>query len=166
MPATVAATAAMESTATAVKTTASMESSTATVKPAAVMKSIAAMEAATAVEATVTSESFVVKSAAAKAITTATVEAPAIETTAVETAAVESMEPRASPDEDSVEEPIRAVVAVRRASVWVIIIVSIRANRGRANISVPWANSNADKNSLCVRERRRTQSNAKQSKNS
>jgi hypothetical protein len=139
------------------------------VKPAAPMKfATAAMEAsvtteaATAVEATVTAKAFVHKSAAVKAVTT-TVKAPTIVTTTIEAAAViapaiearavESMEPWASPDEDSVYEPIRAVVTVRRASVWGIIIVAIGANRSRANISVPWANSNAHDYSLCLRER-------------
>jgi hypothetical protein len=161
MPASVAATAAMEATATSVETTATaMEAAT------SVETTATAMEATvTAVEATVTAEPFVVKSAATITITT-TVIAPAIVTTAIETPAVESMEPRASPDEDSVEEPIRAVVTVRRASVWVIIIVAIGADRCRANVSVCWANSNAHDHSLCVRERCRTQSDAEQSKNS
>ena len=163
MPAPVASTTAMETAATTVEATASMESSTATVKPAAVMKSIAAMEASTTVESTVTAESFVVKPATAIAITTTTVVAPAVVTTAIETATVVSMEPRASPDEDSVEEPIRAIVTVRRAGIWVIIIIAVGANRCRANVSVPWANSNAHDHSLCVRERCRTQSDAEQS---
>jgi hypothetical protein len=152
-----------------VASTTAMESATASVKPAASMKfATAAMEAsvtteaATAVEATVTSEAFVYKSAAAKAVTT-TVKAPTVVTTAIEAAAViapaietrtvEPVEPRASPDEHAVYEPIRAVVTVRRASVWGIIIVAIGANRSRANISVPWANSNAHDHSLCVCER-------------
>jgi hypothetical protein len=161
MPASVAATAAMEATATAMEATATSVETTATAMEAAT----AVETTATAVEATVTAESFVVKSAATITITT-TVIAPAIVTTAIETPAVESMEPRASPDEDSVEEPIRAVVTVWRASVWVIIIVAIGADRCRANVSVCWANSNAHDHSLCVRERCRTQSDAEQSKNS
>jgi hypothetical protein len=71
------------------------------------------METALAVEPTIPSEASAIKPvSAAIAITTTTVIAPAVVTTAVEAAAViapaieaatvVSMEPRASPDEDSV----------------------------------------------------------------
>jgi hypothetical protein len=109
---------------------------------------------------------LVLKSGAATiAITTATVIAATIVTTAIEATTVESMEPRASPDEDSVHEPIPAVVAVRRASVWVIAIVAIPTHRSGTNITVPGASPNAHDHSLCVCERCRTQTDAEQSKN-
>src|SRR6266702_3483249 len=160
MPASVAS--------TAMATAASVEA-TATVKPATASMKSTAMEAVSAVKTTVTAETLVRKSApAAITITTATVIAPAVVAMpiaivapsvvapAIEATTVVSMEPWASPNEDSVYEPIWAVIAVRRASIWVIIIVAVAADRCRTNIPVRWPNSNADKDSLCVGEGCRT----------
>ncbi len=160
MPASVAS--------TTMATAASVEA-TATVKPATASMKSTAMEAVSAVETTVTAETLVRKSApAAITITTTTVitpavvampitiVAPSVVAPAIEATTVVPMEPWASPNEDSVYEPIWAVIAVRRASIWVIIIVAVAADRCRTNIPVRWPNSNADKDSLCVGEGCRT----------
>lgn len=115
-----------------------------------------AMEATPAVEPTITSEASAIKPASvAIAITTTTVITPAVETTTIEAAAIEttaviSMEPRASPNEESVCEPIRSVIAVWRTSVGIIVIVTIGANRSRADVCR--AHSNADYHSLSIGE--------------
>jgi hypothetical protein len=44
-----------------------------------------------------------------------------------------SVIPRAGADEYAASEPVRTVVAIRRASVRVISVVAVRANRSRAN---------------------------------
>ena len=46
---------------------------------------------------------------------------------------VRAMKPRAGADEYAASEPVRTVVAIRRASVRVISVVAVRANRSRAN---------------------------------
>src|SRR5260370_1071584 len=138
-------------------------------KPNPASRNPPARKAPPAVETTFLAEASVPKPApAAITITTTTVIAPAVVAMpiaivapsviapAIEATTVVSMEPWASPNEDSVYEPIWAVIAVRRASIWVIIIVAVAADRCRTNIPVRWPNSNADKDSLCVGERCRT----------
>lgn len=163
MPASVASTATMGFSTTAMETSSSMKSAITTMEAVSSMKSpVATMETALAVEPTITSEASAIKPVSAAIAITTTIVIPAVITTtiapAIEVTTVESMEPRASSDEDSVYEPIRTVVAVRRTSVWVIIIVAISAHGSRTNVSISWANSNAHDDSLCVRERCRTQS--------
>jgi hypothetical protein len=76
------------------------------------------------------------------------------------------VEPRARADEHTSSEPVRAVVAVRRASVGVVAIVAVSANWRRAHVSVPWTETNPDNHSLCVRVRRTKHANCQQTKNS
>jgi hypothetical protein len=90
-----------------------------------------------------------------------TIAGPTVEaaTTIEAAASVEaSVEPRARSDEDATREPARAVVTVRRARVRVISIVTVLADGSFTDI--PGADSNADRNSLCACERRRGQANA------
>ena|SRR5438105_4748343 len=150
-------------------TTASMEAATA-VKPAiAPMKSTSTvMEAASAVESTVTAEAFVLKPTTAAKTTVyedVFVKAwAAIKTTTVVTVpSVVAVEPRSSSDENASDEVVRAVIAVGNASVRVVAIVAISADRSRTYICR--ANTNADNHSLCVGERCRTQTYTEQSKN-
>jgi len=63
----------------------------------------------------------------------------------------------------AVHKIIWPVEAIGRASVGVIIIVAVSANRGRTNISravIAGANSNTYNHSLCARERSAKQANA------
>jgi hypothetical protein len=71
--------------------------------------------------------------------TTATVE-PAPESTSTES----TVEPRASSDEDATGEVARTVVAVRRAGIRVIPIVSVGADRSRADIARTDAHADCD----------------------
>jgi hypothetical protein len=68
--------------------------------------------------------------AVAPAITGASIEAPAV--------------PRAGTDEQTTREVARTVVTVRRASVWVISVVTVRANRSRADVARTDAHSDRD----------------------
>jgi len=61
-----------------------------------------------------------------------------------------AMVPRAGPNEDSADEPVRTVVAIGCASVRVIPVVAIGAYRG---VTVTAANSNGNPN-LCPRRSR------------
>jgi len=78
--------------------------------------------------------------------TTATVE-PAPESTSTES----TVEPRASSDEDATGEVARTVVAVRRAGIRVIPIVSVSADRSRADIARTNAHADCDALSIGVR---------------
>jgi hypothetical protein len=70
---------------------------------------------------------------------------------AITAVSVVAVEPRTRADENSVDEPLRAVVAIWRTCVWIVSIVAVRAYRSWAD-DVCWAaNTNADYNSLCVR---------------
>lgn len=79
-------------------------------------------------------------------------------------ASIEAVEPRTGTDEDAAREPLRAVVAIRRARVRRVWIVAIGAD-GRPNIGRR-ADANADCNSLSLRVRRGNQENAKYSQKS
>jgi hypothetical protein len=72
----------------------------------------------------------------------------------------EAVEPRAGADKKPAGEPLRPVVAVGRACVWVVIIVAVAARRGWANVRRP-AESDADHNSLRLCVRCRNQADAK-----
>ncbi len=64
------------------------------------------------------------------------------------------MEPRAGADEHAAHKPIGTVVAVRRASVRVVPVVAIRANRSRPHRNADWPHSHAHRNlRLRIRER-------------
>lgn len=58
--------------------------------------------------------------------------------------------PRAGADEHATDEPVWTVVAVRRTSIRVIIIVAIGAYRHRPNVSRAYTHAND--HSLCMRE--------------
>ena len=123
--------------ASAVEPASTMEAS-ATVESAATVKVSAAMKTASAMEAL----------AVEAAIKAPTCESPAEVATPVKSAAVEapmsikSVEPRSRADEDSTDKPIRAVVAVGRASVRIIIVVAVGANRRRAVVRRPYSYPN------------------------
>jgi hypothetical protein len=71
--------------------------------------------------------------------------------------------PGAYANEYAVHKPFRPIVAVRRAGVRIIVIISIGANRRWANISravVAGTHAHADKYSLRARKRRAKQANA------
>jgi hypothetical protein len=130
------------------------------------MKSAITAKAFTTMESTVAAEAFVRKPASvAIAIITTTVKTPAVVAPSVVAAAIEAwpaikswpvvaMEPWARSDKNSSDEPIGAVVAVGRAAVRIIIIVAISTDWRRPYVR--WSHANADKDSLCVGERRRT----------
>lgn len=63
----------------------------------------------------------------------------------VERRPIESVEPRSGADEDAIVEPLRPVVAVRRARVWGIWIVAVRADWRRPDVHGR-AHSNRDPN--------------------
>ena len=91
-----------------------------------------------------------------------TEETPIIEiaTSPKSRASIKTVEPRARADEDAAGKPLRAVVAVRRARVGVVIVVAVGAHRRRAVVSGA-AYSDADHNSLRLCVRRWNQENAK-----
>lgn len=53
--------------------------------------------------------------------------------------------PRTCADKDAIHEPARTVVAVRSASIWIIRVVTIGANRSRANAGNYGTYANADR---------------------
>jgi hypothetical protein len=59
-------------------------------------------------------------------------------------ATIEAVIPRSGADKDSAHEVIRAVIAVGRASIRVIAIIPVSANRSGANTCVDRANTDAD----------------------
>src|SRR5438876_1018625 len=75
---------------------------------------------------------------------------------AVKAAAVKPVEPRACADKHATREPLRSIIAVRRAGVRVIVIVAVGANRWRAVVGGPiiiaGAHAYAHKDSLRVRK--------------
>ena len=131
--------------------------STAAMEPTAVattiVESIVTAELASTMEFAPTKaimfESFVRESSAAKTVTApaalaklpASVKPAPIVATAVEAApiktgaSIESVKPRARPDEHAIDKPFRAVVAVRRAGVRVIIVIAVGAKGCRGNSS-------------------------------
>jgi hypothetical protein len=87
--------------------------------------------------------------------------APFIVTRTEKAAAVKPVEPRAGADKHATREPLRSVVAVRRAGVRVIAIIAVRTAWWRANVSravvgrsaiIAGAHSHAHKHSLRVRK--------------
>src|SRR5260370_13332614 len=119
------------------------------ISEAAVLKSLAPFKAAsTVIEAT-------------SPVEAAPVVAAAIEPTTVETAPVIAVIPRARADKDSTHKIVWPVVAVMRASIGIIPVVTLGANRSRAHIGR--ANCHADNHSLCVRRNRHRHANGQQS---
>jgi hypothetical protein len=132
------------------------------VRPAPAVKPRAAVEAATM-------ESFAAGSTAVETISTEAAIEASMETTikAAMKAAVEETitvseakaKPRAGADEGAALEPIRAVIAVGSAGIWVVIVVAIGASGRRAVIDGR-SKSNAEGDALSVRVRSREQANA------
>ncbi len=79
------------------------------------------------------------------------------------TSAPAAVEPRARSDEETTGEVARTVVAVRRARVRVIPVVTVGANRSRTDI--PWANAHAHRKALSASVRREGQGRSKYRKN-
>jgi hypothetical protein len=77
---------------------------------------------------------------ASSIVASASVVATSIIATTIVTGAVESVEPGPGADKDATNEPLRTIVAIRSASIGVISVVAIIANR-RNIASVPGANS-------------------------
>jgi hypothetical protein len=77
-------------------------------------------------------------------------------------------EPRASADEDAAGEPRRPIVAIRRARVWVISIVAVRAHRRTVHGGGVHraAYSDAHRKSLCMCEACCEQADAQYRQNS
>src|SRR5258706_10081392 len=124
----------MEATAAAVKATSTAESAameTTTVKVAtaeAVIKATATVEAST------------------KATTT--VEASIKETITVpEAKATPETKPGTCADENAALKPVRAVIAVGRTGVWVLVVVAIAADTRRSVIDAP-SKSHAERDTL------------------
>jgi hypothetical protein len=94
--------------------------------------------------------------AADKASSTVEPATPIESTAAVEPAAKAAAEPGTRPDEDTTGEPIRAVVAVGRASIWGIAVIAIRADRSAVTVAVASVNrtaySDAHRDSLSISE--------------
>jgi hypothetical protein len=137
-------------------------------KPAVTVESAAVTPASVAIEAAASAPSaFPVELSAAPAITIpAAAEATPVVAASVVTAPVEPVTvvaviPGADADEHAINEPIWAVVAVRRASVGVIIIIAVSANWRWAVVNRA-ANANADYHSLRMRKRRAKEANPEQ----
>jgi hypothetical protein len=141
----VATTAAVKAAATTVKAATAMES-------AATVETISTMETAT-VEAISATESTAVETAATKAVikATATVEA-AMKAPIKETVTVPEAKapPGSGAEEDSAIEPFRAVIPVGGATVGIIAVIAIGADRRWAVIDRP-SKSNSEGDALGVR---------------
>jgi uncharacterized protein with von Willebrand factor type A (vWA) domain len=73
------------------------------------------------------------------------------------------VEPRASADEQAAGEIARTVVAVRRAGVWVITVVTVSADRSRTDITR--TDANPYREALSASVRREGQGRSKYRKN-
>lgn len=54
------------------------------------------------------------------------------------------VEPGAGSNEEPSGEPIRTVITVRRAGVWIVAVVAIRANRRWSHRNADWPDADAD----------------------
>lgn len=117
----------VEATSTTVEATASTMESTISVEVAATVESTIAMEAAVAVKA------FPAEAVAIVAATSVIATAPVVKIASVPAVTVIAVIPGTDADEDAVHEPVRAVVAVWGASIRIIVVIAIGANRGGAN---------------------------------
>jgi hypothetical protein len=145
-------TAAVETTGAASETAATVETAGATAEAGTTAETTAASAEATAIEATATAETASATSES-RPVKAAPTEAATVESTT----SIETMEPRASPDEESVYKPIGAVVAVRCAIVGVIAVVAVGASRTWTQIDR--VNSNANRNLRMGRNCRREHTN-------
>jgi hypothetical protein len=140
--------------ATAMKSSTPVKASTTSVESTASTKLAATMEAASP-------KAFMLKSAASKTVMTPATSAKAAIAPAatVEASAI----PRAHANEYAVYKPLRPVIAIGRAGVRVIVIISIGANWRRTNVGrsiVGWPHSDANNNSLRACKRRAKEANA------
>jgi hypothetical protein len=109
-----------------------------------VMEAFTTMESSVAMEALVPAE---FTTAAPFAFATKFIPATESVMIPVPPTVIEAMKPRADTDKYAANKIIRTVVAIRRAYVWGIAIVAIRADRSRHDIgrfSVAWPNPNSD----------------------
>jgi hypothetical protein len=126
---------------------------------AAAVSATTTVEAATAAycAAVETAADCYVRSATAEAASCATsCEAATSESTTVEpapktTSAEAAAEPRAGTDEETTGEPARTVVSIRCAGIRVIPVVSIGADRSRADVTRTDADTDCDALSVSVR---------------
>ena len=131
---------------------------TAAMETASTMETIATAEAVATAKAVAAAEAVATAEAVAAAEAVAVVEARASIKTG---ASNKAMEPRTGADENAAGEPARTVVAIRRAIVRVIAIVSVLAHGSRADVA--GTDSNAYHDSLRVRVRRCNHTDADQS---
>jgi hypothetical protein len=161
----------METTST-VRASSAIEATSAT-ESASVMEAAFTVEALSAAESTPVVEAafimkatFTVEVTAAIEVTFVAEATPEVAGASVEAwASIEAMGPWAGADKYITCEPIRSVVAIRCARVWVIRIVAIGAC-GWWTIVSRAANSKANHNPLCMCKRRRTKANPKYRENS
>ena len=135
-----------------------------TVEPAtAAVETIAAVKAAitaaetfpTAESAITATETFVAVVAAASVEAMAVIAATTVEAAAI----VAAVEPWAGADEDAADEVVRAIVAVGRAGVRIVAVVTVGADRRGA---VNWAYADADANLRVGAARRGEKQNSQQ----
>ena len=129
--------------------------SSATMEPASSMKSTAKLAAAgkpSACKPLLRVPSAAEAIAAKIAVEPALESAPFKVTRAVKAAPVKPVEPGAGTDKHATDEPLRSVVAVRRAGVRVVAIIAVRTNRCRAvvgrSVIIAGTHSYAHKHSL------------------
>lgn len=99
------------------------------------VREVSARVPTAAVSAASESAALVIVSAAAVKTASAISVAPAVsESSAVEAASV-PMKPRASPDKDATDKPVRTVIPIRSASIWVVVVIPVGAHRRRSVVS-------------------------------
>jgi hypothetical protein len=127
-------------------TTAAMEAATtATMEATTTMKS-----AATCITAAITKSAAPVVRIGTVAVAVIAVSTPSVITVATSVVAVI---PRPGADKETACKPLRPIVSIRRARIWVVSIIAIGACWGCADVAVTRANADADTNSnrsLCV----------------
>jgi hypothetical protein len=130
--------AAVETAGATAETATAVETTGATAETATAVEAASAAPEAAAIEATATAETASATSKSRPVREAAPTEAATVEFTT----SIETMEPRASPDEESVYKPIGAVVAVRRARIRVIAVVAVCASRTWTQIDRTNSNCN------------------------
>src|SRR5690242_1348580 len=145
----------MKTASTSVETTTAMKSAS-TVEASSVMEAVSAAESMAAAVESAASKAFMGKSTTTKTVAIPTAAAPTVMIPAsAKTATVPARMapipaiPRTGTDEHAINEPVRAVVAIRRACIGIIIIISIGADRRWAVVTaIGGAYSHADNHSL------------------
>jgi hypothetical protein len=134
---------------------ATVGSAATTVEPAATVGSAATVEPAATVECAATMEPAAIESATPDAaakpesgppVKAAAIESPAIKSPPIKSTAIESMKPGTGADEEAIGEPLRTVVAIRRARIRRVVVVAI-LTRGRSpNISITRSYADTNRN--------------------